>query len=420
MLVFKFGGASVKDADGVRNLSKIVRLYQNENIVIVVSAMAKTTNALEILNSEYIAKSDTTSLLLDQLKEFHFNIARQLFPNDSHPVFNILEKHFRELENFLARDPALNFDFNYDQIVSFGELLSTSIVAGYLKNEGLQAEWKDIRHSLKTDGSYREGKVDWELSGELIRKDFQFSNAQFLITQGFLGSTINNLTTTLGREGSDYSAAILAYVLDAGKVIIWKDVPGVLNADPKWFDNTELLPQLSYLDAIELAYYGASIIHPKTIQPLRNKNINLHVKSFLHPDEPGTIIGNEVYEKLVPSFIFKMDQVLINISAKDFSFIAEDNLEVIFHAFAARKLRINLMQNTAMNFKVCVNNDKTRIPGVLTILEDHFRIAVEEGLELITIRYFDNHTIDRVLVNKEPLLQQISRETIQMVVKDKG
>ena len=194
----------------------------------------------------------------------------------------------------------------------------------------------------------------------------------------------------------------------------------MLNADPKWFDNTELLPQLSYLDAIELAYYGASIIHPKTIQPLRNKNINLHVKSFLHPDEPGTIIGNEVYEKLVPSFIFKMDQVLINISAKDFSFIAEDNLEVIFHAFAARKLRINLMQNTAMNFKVCVNNDKTRIPGVLTILEDHFRIAVEEGLELITIRYFDNHTIDRVLVNKEPLLQQISRETIQMVVKDKG
>ncbi len=240
------------------------------------------------------------------------------------------------------------------------------------------------------------------------------------MTQGFLASTNNNQTTTLGREGSDYTAAILAFLLDAERVVIWKDVPGVLNADPKWFDDTILLGQLSYKDTIELAYYGVGVIHPKTIQPLKNKNINLYVKSFIHPDDPGTLISNQNYEKIVPSFIFKMDQVLLSISSKDFSFIAEENLELILGAFARNGLRINLMQNSAISFQVCVNNDRPRLTAVESELEDHFKISLENSLELITIRYYDEETIARVLINKDKILEQRSKTTIQMVVKDLG
>jgi aspartate kinase len=258
------------------------------------------------------------------------------------------------------------------------------------------------------------------MTAYLVQLRFRFKNTNLYITQGFIGSTMNNITTTLGREGSDYTAAILASILGAESVTVWKDVPGVLNADPKWFDNTVKLEKLSYLDAIELAYYGASIIHPRTIQPVQNKNIPLYVKSFLHPDESGTTIGDEKYDRLIPSFIFKMDQVLIHIHPTDLSFITEDNLERIFRCFSGLGLRINLMQNSAVSFDICVNNDQSRIPGVIDELERNFKVTCTQKLELITIRYYDDSTIERVLLNKDLLLTQKTKTIIQMVVRDKG
>jgi aspartate kinase len=276
----------------------------------------------------------------------------------------------------------------------------------------------DIRESLKTDNKFREGKVDWELSAELVQRNFVFNGNHLYLTQGFLGSTINNLTTTLGREGSDYTAAILAYLLDAEKVVIWKDVPGVLNADPKWFDDTVLLEHLSYQDAIELAYYGASVIHPKTIQPLKKKGIPLQVKSFLKYEHEGTTVGLDDYERLIPSFIFKMDQVLMHISARDFSFITEDYLSMILGSFARNGLKINLMQNTAISFQVCVNRDENRLARVINDLGEHFNVETESKLELVTIRYFDQATIERVTLGKRIILEQHNRTVAQMVMCD--
>ncbi len=419
MQVFKFGGASVKSAEAVKNLAEIVSKYK-ENLIVVVSAMGKMTNALEEVVFRYFHQKEGLDEAIQLVEDFHLNIMAGLFPSKSHGVYNKAGHLITLLKSRVSDPPSLNYDYDYDQIVSFGEVISTTIVAEYLMETGMQARWMDIRRTLKSDNTYREAKIDWELSEELVKKDFVFGGDRILITQGFLASTINNLTTTLGREGSDYTAAILAYLLDAEKVVIWKDVPGVLNADPKWFDETVLLKSLSYRDAIELAYYGASVIHPKTIQPLKQKNIKLQVKSFVHPSEEGTTVGNDFYEKLIPSFIFKMDQVLISISPKDFSFIAEENLELILGFFARHGFRINLMQNSAVSFMICVNNDKTRIPRVVKDLEDHFLVKWENGLELITIRYFDEQTIARVLVNKDKVLEQRSKETVQMVVRDLG
>lgn len=419
MLVFKFGGASVKSPDAVRNLTDIIKKY-SEDLVVVVSAMGKTTNALEEVVYRYFHQKEGLEEAFNAVVEFHSGIVQGLFPDPLHEIYKKVILHFDQLRQIVSEPPSLDYDHDYDQIVSFGEVVSTVIVAEYLKMSGQKVRWMDIRRSIKTDHSYREGRVDWELTSTLVRKNFVFNEDRILLTQGFLGSTPDNITTTLGREGSDYTAAILAYALDAEKVIIWKDVPGVLNADPKWFDETVLLEQLSYRDAIELAYYGASVIHPKTIQPLKQKNISLQVKSFVHPDEKGTMIGNEVYDRLIPSFIFKVDQVLISISPRDFSFIAEENLELILGFFARHGFRINMMQNSAVSFMVCVNNDKTRIPRIVKDLEDHFIVKWENGLELITIRYYDEQTLSRVLVNKEKILEQRSKENMQMVVRDLG
>lgn len=419
MLVFKFGGASVKNAEAVKNIVKILKLYK-EKLVVVISAMAKTTNALEGLMSKYFNAEEGTAEALKQISDFHYEIVEELFPQKDHKIYKELSKLLEGLQNRISQPPSLNYDYDYDQIVSYGELLSTTIVAAYLQDEGIRARWMDVRLSLKSDDTFREGRINWELSTDMVQKNFVFSDDDILITQGFLASTVNNQTTTLGREGSDYTAAILAYILEAEKVVIWKDVPGVLNADPKWFDETELLSHLSYRDAIELAYYGASVIHPKTIQPLKQKGINLQVKSFLNPEKEGTLVADKDYDKLIPSFIFKMDQVLIFISPRDFSFIAEDNLALILEKFAKNGFRINLMQNSAVSFMVCVNNDQSRLPRVVRELEEYFQISWENSLELITIRYYDEETIARVLVNKEKILEQRSKETIQIVVKDLG
>jgi len=419
MHIYKFGGASVKDAPSVRNIATIVAGKQ-EKLVVVVSAMGKTTNAFErVLHARM--KLDTAAALaeLSIIRDFHVKIAGELLPG-CHLLHTELHQVFNSLENRLGMPPSSDYNEEYDQLVSWGEILSTLIVSHYLNLAGVPNEWTDARQFLKTDGTFREARVDWDMSHRLIRSRFLSGSANVYITQGFIGSTVNNLTTTLGREGSDYTAAILAHVLDAESATVWKDVPGVLNADPKWFDETVRLERISYLDAIELAYYGAGVIHPKTIQPLKSKGIRLYVKSFLNPGDPGTVIGEVDYEKLVPSFIFKMDQVLIHIHPADLSFIAEDNLEKIFRCFAGFGLRMNLMQNSAVSFDVCVNNDLSRIPGLLKELEKDFGVSCTEGLELITIRYYDELTIKRVLANKDLLLTQRTKTTIQMVVKDMG
>jgi aspartate kinase len=420
MLVFKFGGASVKNAEAVKNIANILGKF-NENIVVVLSAMGKTTNALEQITEDYFnnRKKDLEKNF-ENLRAYHYYIMKDLFSSEDHPVYSIVKGIFASMQEKFDHKPTLNFDFDYDQIVSNGELLSTSIVSEYLNDNGIKTQWVDIRESLKTDNKFREGKVDWELTGKLLPTAFRFNGNQLFLTQGFVGSTINDLTTTLGREGSDYTAAIIAYVLDAEKVVIWKDVPGVLNADPKWFDDTVLLEHLSYKDAIELAYYGASVIHPKTIQPLKKKGIPLQVKSFLDSDLSGTTVGIDDYEKLIPSFIFKMDQVLIHFSALDFSFITEDYLSHILNSFARNGLKINLMQNTAISFQVCVNRDENRINRVVEELESMYKIEMERQLELVTIRYFDQPTIERVTVNKGILLEQHNRNVAQMVMRDLG
>jgi len=420
MRIFKFGGASVKSAEAVRNMVEILKHQHGQSpLIVVVSAMGKMTNTLEDVTRLFFYDKDY-SAALNKVKDFHYKIVQELFPDAEHPFHRELELVFQELNGTLRKAPSMDFDFDYDQIVSFGEILATRIVAAYLNEAGVSTRWIDIRKYLKTDNTFREAAVDWELSGGLIRKEFSPNGESVYLTQGFIGSTTNNLTTTLGREGSDYTAAILAYILDAESVTIWKDVPGVLNADPKWFDNCVQLEQLSYLDAIELAYYGATVIHPKTIKPLQNKNIKLYVRSFLNPQDPGTIIGDVSYETLIPSFIFKMDQILIRISPLDFSFIAEDKLKTIFGYFSRHNLKVNLMQNSAVSFQVCVNNDQTRIPNLLKELREEFKVSFDTGLELITIRYYDESTIQRVLVNKELILEQRSRHTVQMVVKDLG
>lgn len=420
MLVFKFGGASVKNADAVRNIAGILK-EQKGHIIVVISAMGKTTNRLENVIEKYTTK-DAPGLQseVDELKKYHYEIIDDLFDNKNHPVYNDTEKLLNDLQRELDREPSLSFDHDYDQIICFGELLSTTIISHYLREQKLNAEWRDVRFSVKTNNAYREARVNWELTRELATEQFKFGKNQILVTQGFLGSTRDNITTTLGREGSDYTGAILAHVLKAKKLVIWKDVPGVLNADPKWFDDTVLLPELSYRDAIELAYYGASVIHPKTIKPLQNKNINLHVKSFKNPEANGTVISNVDYEKLVPSFIFKMDQVLIRILPKDFSFIAEDHLQTIFGILSENRVKINVMQNSALKFMICVNNDKRKVPAIVDQLENQFKVSYETGLELITIRYFDESTIERVMINKDLILEYRDAQNIQLVVRDRG
>lgn len=421
MLVFKFGGASVKNADAVKNVRSILATYPDEKIAVVISAMNKMTNALEVVADHFFNRRiEEMEHALKGVQDYHLAIVQELFTDKDHPFYIELDELFGEIRERLKKPPTLNYDYDYDQIVSCGELLSTRIISAFLNDNGLLNKWMDIRKYLKSDNNYREARIDWELSEKLIKEAFTFADCRIYITQGFIASTINDLTTTLGREGSDFTAAILGYILRAEYVTIWKDVPGVLNADPKWFDDTVKLDRISYLDAIELAYYGASVIHPQTIKPLQNRNIDLYIKSFLEPDQPGTLVGNLQYDQLIPSFIFNMDQVLIRISPLDFSFIAEENLQTIFGCLYRHGVKIKLMQNAAVSFQICINNDKRRLRNLIDELENTFRVSYETGLELITIRYFDQSTIDRVMVNKELILEQRYRQNIQLVVRDKG
>lgn len=415
-MVFKFGGASVQSAQAVRNIASIMDQYP-EKVIIVVSAMGKTTNVLENLVTAYFKGADT-STIFSELQTYHINIATGLLPNLHHFVYTQLDAIWQHMAHKLSVPPSLNFDYEYDQLVSMGEVLSTIIVSAYLNDVGIENQWVDIRPLLRTDSTFREAKIDWDISKKRIAEAFNFNKSRKFVTQGFIGSDMNNAVTTLGREGSDYTAAILSYMLDAQKMVVWKDVPGVLNADPKYFDDTVKLEKLSYLDAIELTFYGATIIHPKTIKPLQNKNILMQVKSFVDPSAEGTLIGNFNYTTLIPCFIFKVNQVLINVSPLDFSFIDDEKLEKIIGVFAKNRIRINLMQNSAISLQLCVSNEPERINNLLVELGTQYTITCRENLELITIRYYDKATIDRVMKNKELLIEQKSKTTIQMVVQE--
>lgn len=418
MKVFKFGGASVKDADSVRNVASVLSLYSSDKIAVIVSAMGKMTNALERLLHAYFYGTGKIDEEFCNIKEYHMSLTYALFPDEKHNIYTELENIFSMLRTRLRLPNSENYDYEYDQIVSTGEIISSKILSAYLNYAGIENIWIDARSIIRTDNTYRDARIDWEKTVELVKDSMKFHKDRIYVTQGFIGSTAENITTTLGREGSDFSAAILAYSLDAEKVAIWKDVPGVLNADPKYFDDTIKIDQLSYHDAIELAYYGASVIHPKTIKPLQNKKIPLWVKSFLHPKEQGTIIQNDKAELQIASFIFKMDQVLITISARDFSFIAEHNLGDIFHELSRLRVRINVMQNTALSFSICVDWDERKIPELIKSLEKEYMIRYNKGLELVTIRHYDQETIERVTVNKEILLEEKTRNTVQMVMRD--
>ncbi|MCB0401118.1 MAG: aspartate kinase [Flavobacteriales bacterium] len=420
MKIFKFGGASVKTADAVRNVGNIIRSF-GDDLMVVVSAMGKTTNALEQVVESYFNQDGTAEKHLQVVKDFHQEILKNLFPDTNHPVYTDIHNTFVEIEWEIEDAPVREYDYVYDQIVSVGELLSTRIVSAFLNESGLPTTWLDARNIIQTDNTYRNARINWEATEKAAQDNIRTESGRqnIFLTQGFIGSSSELFTTTLGREGSDFSAGILAYCLNAESVTIWKDVPGMLNADPKWFDETEKLNNISYHEAVELAYYGASVIHPKTIKPLHNKNIPLYVRSFVQPEAAGTTINeNTAEDSLIPSFIFKMDQVLISISAKDYSFIMEDALSHIFGIFSDFGVKINLMQNSAISFSVCVDYDKQKTPKLIEALRQDYKVLYNEGLELVTIRHYDDKTIQRVTTGKKIIVEQKSRNTARFVMRD--
>lgn len=417
MKIFKFGGASVKDADGVKNVYDVLQKVGSEDVLVVISAMGKTTNALETVIKNYFDKSNEFHASLQEVRKYHNQILLELFDDEEHDVFFAVNSHFADLEYFLRSNKSPNYNFVYDQVISFGEIVSTTIVSHYFNHQGLKNNWLDVRNFIKTDATYRDANVDWDQTQKLISKGVKKKTLN--ITQGFLGSDENNFTTTLGREGSDYTAAIFAYCLSAESVTIWKDVPGVMNADPRYFENAILLNQISYREAIELAFYGATVIHPKTLQPLQKKEIPLFVKSFINPLLPGTSVSKgEDLDPKTSCFIIKKNQLLISLSAIDFSFIMEENISEIFGLLHKYKIKVSLIQNTAISFSVCIEDKFGNFNELKTILSKKFKVSYNENVSLYTIRHFTKEASEMVEKDKEVLLKQISRETLQIVTKE--
>lgn len=416
MQVFKFGGASVKEANGVKNLATVLKTVGFKNTLIVVSAMGKTTNALELVIKNYFENKAELQSSLQDVKKYHNQIVLDLFENVNHFAFKKIANLFDELDNFLKTNKSPDYSFVYDQIIGFGELASTTIISEYLNSIELKNNWIDARTQIKTDNYYRSANVNWKETQRLITATFNTSILN--ITQGFLGSDKNNFTTTLGREGSDYTAAIYGYCLNANNVTIWKDVPGILNADPRYFENAQLLNKISYREAIELAFYGASVIHPKTLQPLQGKEIPLFVKSFLNPEKPGTQIGKNVtLEPMIPCFIVKKNQVLISLSSLDFSYIVEENISEIFNLLHTYKMKVDVIQNSAISFSVCVDNMYNNLENLLQHLKAKFKVTCDKNVSLYTIRHYDKAAINEIETGKSVLLKQLTQQTVQIVTK---
>lgn len=417
MKIFKFGGASTKDAAGVKNVLSVVKQSGEQDLVIVVSAMGKTTNALEEVVAEYF-ENNAENQAFRKVQEFHNELMHKLFETSEHAVFTEVAQLWNELNRFLQDNPSENHAYVYDQIVSFGELISSKIVSAYFEESGIQNTWLDVRECIKTDDNYREAGVNWELTEATIKE--HVSRTGISITQGFLGSeSVNNFTTTLGREGSDYTAAIFAYCLNAESVTIWKDVPGVLNADPRYFSQTQLLNKISYKEAIELAFYGASVIHPKTLQPLQGKNIPLYVKSFIEPEKPGTCVAGVVaIDPKVSCFILKKNLILISLSSLDFSFVMEDHIGDVFKWLHQYKMKVELIQNSAISFSVCVSDKYGNLEELLEKLRIRFRVKWNEDVTLYTVRHFSPEEILALRANKKVLMKQETQETVQLIIKE--
>ena len=422
MKVFKFGGASVKDASAVKNVSTILSLFEGQKLTVIVSAMGKTTNKLEEVVRALFSRNEALFLrLVKESQVFHQEIIEGLFTEHKQEIIAEIDGIFDELRTQFNRELSDNFSLEYDQIVSLGEVISSKILSAYLLERGYSAAFADARNLIRTNNQFQEGNVDWKKSEELIRDSFlpNFEKVAIQVTQGFIGHSPEGLTTTLGREGSDYSAGIFAYCTNAESVTIWKDVPGMLNADPKWFDNTVKLESISFKEAIELSYYGATVIHPKTIKPLQNKGIPLYVKSFIDPHAEGTVIQESMEnDHLVPSFIFKMNQLYLHLTPKDFSFIVEENLSDIFSRLASVNAKINLMQNSALSFAIALDHDKIDLEKILNLFNESYNVRYNEGLELVTIRHYDQATIDRVTEGKEILVEQKTKQTARFLLKD--
>jgi len=412
--VFKFGGASVKDAEGVKNLKKIIDIYKDEKLIIIISAMGKMTNQLEKLLDVWYNDPKSIESNFEIVKNYHLNIAQQL--DNTGEITTVLIPILDRLYEILSGAHSNHYDKDYDDIVSFGEYLSTKLISTYLNLNGFVHKFACAINLVKTDDSFREGKIDWEETEKLICEFVAKHSNKTIITQGFLGGTTKGEVTTLGREGSDFSAAIFAYCLNAKEVTIWKDVPGLLNADPKFYPDAIKLDKISYQEAIELAYYGATIIHPKTLKPLQNKNIPLFVKSFLAPSEEGSIISDVESLEKTPSYIFKTEQILLSIFPKDFSFIAADNLRKIFSYISKNKLKINLMQNSALSFTICMDSKSNRFSNLLKDLEGEFSVKYNMNKKLITIRHYTQEAIEKVIGNQLIILEQKSRSTLQVVL----
>ena len=414
MKIFKFGGTSIKDSSGVENLVSILIELGFDQTLIVVSAMGKTTNALEIVVNNYFENKDELQYSVNEVFKFHNEIVLNLFPNDNHEIFNEIREIFENLRDFLKRNKSPNYSFVYDQVVSQGELLSTKIISAYLNYKNIKAIWIDSRELIKTNSNYRDASLNWDLTQKNISQ--KIDNKNLNITQGYIASNENSFNTTLGREGSDYSAAIYAYCLNAESVTIWKDVPGVLNADPRVFKKTQLLENISYTEAIELAYYGASVIHPKTLQPLQKKEIPLYVKSFLNPNSKGTSISRGVKIKPeIPCFIVKRNLNLLKLSSLDFSFIVEENISEIFQTLHENKMKVDLIQNSAISFSVCINDKYNRLKELLSILKATFKVECVEDVSLFTIRHFNENSSNEILKKNQLLLEQRTNEILSSI-----
>ncbi len=419
MIVYKFGGASVKDAEGVENLRNILSA-ENEARIIVVSAFGKTTNNLEeITGAIYDRDGLNFQDHFKKLRDYHYSILKRLFKRHE-KIYGEVDALFDSINRAFS-DKWTHYDRLYDHIVSIGEILSTKIICAYLNVSGLHCRWIDMRENLITDAVFREAGVDWERSRKKIRKNFVPGGDEVIITQGFIGGTSRGASTTLGREGSDYSAAILANMLNATKLVVWKDVPGVMNADPRYFSNACKLERISFQEAIELAYYGAKILHPKTIKPLQNKSIPLYVKSFLEPDHEGTLITDyERYDEDKPIYILKTDQILISVLPRDFSFVFEATLSKIYSLFAKYRIKINLVQNSAINFTFCADANNQGIFQLIDDLKEDYRVLYNKGLELLTIRHYTEQILQEVQKGRRILVEQRSRHTAQFLMEEES
>ena len=410
--VLKFGGASIKNTEAIENVASIINTFKDDDIVIVFSALGKVTNMLEEVVDLYVKRSSKVYEKLQEVKDLHYNLINKMFDKDN-DVFNIVDNLFLEIEWVLEENPNIEVSYDYDQIVSVGELLSSNIMSAFLQLNNFENQLIDARDIIKTDNQFQNARIDWDVTSEAIKKCL----VKFpVITQGFIGCTSENFTTTLGREGSDFTAAIIASILDASTLIIWKDVDGVLNADPRFFDKTMLLDHISFTEAIELAFYGAKVIHPKTIQPLQKKDIPLQVRSFINLDNNGTIINSDKIDNKIPSYIVKKNQVLISISDEDLSFIIEEHLSWIFSLLSKYNIRLNLMQNSAVSFSICIDNEKYRVPQLLDELTRRFHVFYNNKVTLYTIRHYDDVSIDNLIKGRKILLEQKSRHTVQYII----